>query len=393
MQPKRRPRYEVADILDLYFDEYAKKHRVSKKQRQVVAAVRKCRTGELGGHVEVCSECGHREIAYNSCRDRHCPKCQRRKREEWVRKRLEQALPIPYYLETFTLPGGELREVMRQNQGVMYEIFFASAAETLHAFAADAKYLGARIGFIGILHTWSQTLSYHPHLHFIVTGGGISRDGKEWVEPRYGGKFLFPVRGMSKVMRGKFISKVEEAYERGELEFRGEIGYLRERGAFKWFLRRMAREAFVIDSQGSPREGATAEGALRYIGRYVQGMAISNYRIEGIEGGRVRFRYKDNRDGKEKEMELEAEEFIRRWLQHVLPAGFRRVRHYGILGSGVVGKMVKLARELLRVVEVVVEAVGGRRCPVCGKGEMIGGRYLRSGEIGIWERGLAYDTS
>jgi hypothetical protein len=319
------PQYELADILRRYLDEYCARHKLSAQQRQVLEALMNCRTAVLGGHVHMGDACGHREQAYNSCRDRHCPKCQATLREHWVAARLEDLLPIPYYHLVFTLPHGTLHDLILLNKPVMYNLFFDSAAETLHTFAADPKHLGARIGFFGVLHTWSQTLGYHVHLHVIVTGGGLSPDGTEWVAPKYGERFLFPVHALSQVMRGKFLEKLEHAWRQDQVQFAGKIAPLAEPGAFKHFLRELAGEAFVVYSKapfGSP------EAVVAYLGRYSHRVAISNARIVDIEDGWIHFRYKNYRQGgRWATMKLRADAFLRRFLLHSLPKGFHKMRH------------------------------------------------------------------
>lgn len=372
-----QPRFEVADVFDRYFDDYRASHGVSRQQLKVVGAICKCRTAALGAHVRKCDHCGHLEIAYNSCRNRHCPKCQGAKQEQWVQARIQDLLPVPYHHVVFTLPDEPLHTLMLYNKSVMYDLFFQSAAETLHTFARDPEHLGAEIGFTGILHTWGQTLCYHPHLHFIVTGGGISPDGQRWESLRYGAKFLFPVKAMSQVMRGKFIGKLRRAYERGELTFEGDVAPLADQEAFECFLDQLAKKAFVIYNK--PPFG-TPEQVIAYIGRYTHRVAISNYRLLDIEDGQIRFRYRDNQDGgRRKTMVLQACEFIRRFLLHVLPEGFKKVRHYGILSGGVKRVKLALARRLLAargvVKQAIVEATERlqawvHRCPVCEVGRM-----------------------
>jgi hypothetical protein len=367
----------VADIFELYFDAYNARHKVSSQQLKVVNAIRRCRTAALGGHVRECEVCGYQEQAYNSCRNRHCPKCQYALKEKWVLARLEDLLPIPYSHLTFTL-SDLLHNLMLLNQALTYDLFFESAAETLQQFAQDPRHLGAQIGFIGILHTWGQTLIYHPHLHFIVTGGGLSRDGQRWVEPRYGGLFLFPDRALSKVMRGKFLKKLEQAFQAGQLRFEGQIAHLAEPAAFKQYLRELARTAFVVRSK--PASGAP-EQVVGYLGRYTHRVAISNHRILDVEGGQVRFRYKDNPSGgKHKVMALSAEEFIRRFLLHILPKGFKKIRHFGFLSGGVRKKKLALARRLLAArekcaglaIEVSARLQGLiNTCPRCEMGRML----------------------
>lgn len=371
-----RPCFEVADILKRYFDAHVTTHEVSGQQRKVVNAIRKCRTAALGTHVRACDVCGYREYAHNSCRNRHCPKCQFTSKERWVAARLTDLLPIPYYHSTFTL-SDLLNDVMLLNKAVTYAIFYESAAETLDLFARDPKHLGAQIGFVGILHTWGQTLIYHPHIHFIVSGGGISLDGKRWVEPKHGDKFLFPDRALSKVMRGKFLQKLEQAYLAGQLRFEGQIAHLAKPAAFKRYLRQLARTEFVVETKPP---FASPEKVVGYLGQYTHRVAISNYRILDIEGGQIRFRYKDNLDGgRWKVMSLSADEFIRRFLLHILPKGFKKIRHFGFLSGSVRKAKLAMARRLLaaqRKVREMAGVVAGRleallpRCPKCKVGKM-----------------------
>ena len=288
-QPPRtnkRPAYEVADIFNLYFDEYLRQHPVSYWQQKIVQAIRDCRTAVLGGHLRKCDHCDYEEPAYNSCRNRHCPKCQGRQKEDWVKARLAELLPVGYFHTVFTLTH-LLHPLMRGNQVVMYNIFFQSAAETLRAFAADPRYLGGKIGFIGILHIlrqaqdrlWGQRLQYHPHIHFIITGGGMTEDGKQWLNPKHGKKFLFPDKAMSLVMRGKFLEKLEKAYEAGELKLEGKLTHLAQPGAFKNLLRQLARTAFVIRSQAP---FADPEEVVAAVSEYSQQGALENGRLVEI---------------------------------------------------------------------------------------------------------------
>jgi len=402
---QERPQWEVADVFDLYFDEYRATHGVSRQQLKVVGAIRKCRTAALGAHVMACDRCGYLDFSYNSCRNRHCPKCQYGHQQEWVEARLEELLPIPYHHTVFTLPDGHLHTLMLYNKAVMYALLFHSAAETLHTFAQDPRRLGAEMGFIGILHTWGQTLCYHPHLHFIVTGGGISFDGQRWVELEYGDKFLFPVKAMSRVMRGKFIAKLRKAYAEGRLNFEGQIAHLADAAAFEGFLDELAGQAFVIYNEAP---FTSAERVVRYFGQYTQRVAISNYRILNIADSQVRLRYKDNQDGgKQKVMVLSADEFIRRFLLHILPEDFKKTRHYGILSSGVKKVKLALARKLLaaqaaaeRVVGEVKERVGEwfRQCPMCEVGRMCFQRLIEPQQLPAYRLVLVsgracFDTS
>jgi hypothetical protein len=371
-----RPAYEVADIFRLYGEAYRQKHSLTPQQAAVMRDIEICRTEALGFHADVCDGCGHIEIRYNSCRNRHCPKCQGIAKRKWVNARLTQLLPIPYYHAVFTLPT-QIFPLCQYNQELIYELIFSSAAETLKAFGKDPRWLGAEPGFYGILHTWGQTVCQHLHIHFIVTGGGLNEDG-EWVSPKCGGKFLFPVCALSKVFRGKFIGGLKKAYYDGDLTIPDEKEELREPHGFEKWLNYLVARRWVVYAK-APFAGP--EEVVRYIGRYTHRVAISNPRIISVGNGQVTFSYKDYKDsGRRKEMTLSADGFIRRFLLHVLPPGFHRIRHYGILANGKAAKNTELIRELLKTEDEAPEvtedeASGGdqteRICPVCGTGKMI----------------------
>jgi len=370
-----RPAYEVADIFRLYGADYRNKHILTPQQAKVMSDIEICRTGELGFHADVCEECGHTEIHYNSCRNRHCPKCQGAAKRKWLNARLGQLMPIPYYHAVFTLPA-MIFPLCICNQELIYNLLFAAAAETLKAFGKDARWLGAEIGFYGILHTWGQTMWLHPHLHFIVTGGGLNGDG-EWVSPKYGGRFLFPVCAVSEVFRGKFVAGLKKAYYDGELTIPEEKKELAVPYRFEQYIDRTVSRKWVVYTK-APFSGP--EEVVRYIGRYTHRVAVSNYRILSVKDGQVTFSYKDYRDGgKKKTMTLTGEEFIQRFLFHVLPEGFHRIRHYGILANGKARKNTEKVRELLKTEEKTEETAEEkepeedyrRTCPVCGKGRMV----------------------
>ncbi len=333
-----------------------------------------CRTAKLGIHVLRCPNCDYSRQEYDSCRDRHCPRCQTSNKIKWVSQRLEELLPVPYYHTVFTLPHS-LNSLALYNKEVMYDIFFKAAASTLNQFAEDPKYLGAKLGFIGILHTWGQTLAYHIHLHFIVAGGGISSDGKSWVGLPYRKEFLFPVKALSKRMRKSFAELLEKAYEHGKLVFPGNMAHLASPEAFRYFVNKVAWQNWVTYVK---KPFAGPEELLSYIGRYSHRIAISNYRLLDIQGGKVTFRYKRYRDGEvtHQTLTLSADEFIRRFLLHILPAGFKRIRHFGFLANGVRAKSLALARDLLHhlaeQVEHVIDGLGrwfenndSKLCPQC----------------------------
>jgi len=291
-------------------------------------AIEICRTSELGGHVDKCDHCGALKVSYNSCRNRHCPKCQCLDKEPWLEARKRDILSTRYFHLVFTLPE-DLRPIALRNQKVVYAILFRAVSETLKELTQDPGHLGAEVGFIAILHTWSQTLLDHPHIHCIVTGGGLSADGKRWIPCR--GKFFLPVKVLSRLFRGKFLAYLKEAYLKGELDFSGKIASLKKQAAFNGSLRDLHAKEWVVYCKPP---FANAGTVLEYLGRYSHRVAISNDRLVKLEGGRVTFRYRD-RTGNDaiKLMRLDASEFIRRFLLHILPDGFMKIRHYGILSN------------------------------------------------------------
>lgn len=336
------PRWEVADILRAHGEAYRARHPVSPEQAAVMRHLVACRTAALGGHRDACSSCGFTRISYNSCRDRHCPKCQATKRAQWLETRLERLLPVEYFHVVFTLPQ-ELKPLVLKNRRVLYRLLFRTASQTLLQLAADPKRLGAQIGFTAILHTWGQNLLFHPHLHCVVTGGGLSRDGQRWIPARSG--YFLPVDVIGSLFRGKFLAGLKQAYRTGQLRLTGSVGQLACPEAFRQLLGRLYRQKWVVYAK-LPFGGA--EQVYRYLGRYTHRVAISNSRIVSFHNGRVCFRYKDYADGNRiQQMTLSAEEFIRRFLLHVLPTGFVRIRHYGLLASRNVSTRLERCRQLL----------------------------------------------
>ena len=375
---------EVADIFRLYGSAYreSRGQQMPVRHLRAMRAIEICRTAELGGHVDECDHCGLLRVSYNSCRNRHCPKCQCLDKERWVDARKEELLPIGYFHPVFTLPEG-LRPLALRNQAVVYSILFKAAPETLKGLTEDPKYLGAEVGFIAVLHTWTQTLMDHPHLHCIVTGGGLSPDGKRWIPCK--GDFFLPLKVLSRLFRGKFLAHLKKAYEKGKLVFPGKIAPLKEKAAFNRLLKALYKQEWVVYCK--PPFGS-AEMVMDYLGRYTHRVAISNERLVKLENDRVTFRYRDRNDNDTvKLMTLHASEFIRRFLLHVLPDGFVKIRHYGILSNR--NRKSKLARcmRLLRVRypdhnrekprepwEDLLERITGvdpRICPYCGKGKMV----------------------
>lgn len=342
-----RPRLEVADILRTHGAEYRARHRVSPEQSCVMRHLAACRTAVLGGHRDACGQCGFTRISYNSCRDRHCPKCQSAHRAAWLDARLERLLPVEYFHVVFTLPE-QLQPLALKNRRVVYDLLFRAASQTLLQLAADPKRLGAQIGFTAVLHTWGQNLRFHPHLHCVVTGGGLSPDGSQWITARQG--YFLPVKVLSKLFRGKFLAGLKEAYHAGKLELTGSVAELTDPRRFRGLLDGLYRQAWVVYAK-SPFGGA--EQVYRYLGRYTHRVAISNGRLIALEAGQVRFRYKDYADGSTwKIMQLSAEEFLRRFLLHVLPKRFVRIRHYGLLAGRNVPTRLARCRELLRSLTV-----------------------------------------
>jgi Putative transposase/Transposase zinc-binding domain len=367
---------EVADIFRRHGDAYRQTRdgHLGRVERRVMSAIELCRTAELGGHIEACSDCGMVRCAYNSCRNRHCPKCQGSARADWLAARQAELLPVPYFHVVFTLPP-PVAEIAFQNKEMVYAILFRAAAETLTTIAADPKHLGAEIGFVAVLHTWGQTLHHHPHIHCVVPGGGPSLDGSHWVGCRPG--FFLPVRVLSRLFRRLFLDQLRAAFEARELGFFGALADLAEPAAFSRLLGELRRVDWVVYAK--PPFGGP-EQVLAYLGRYTHRVAIANARLISMTDDEVAFRWKDYRHhGKSKVMTLDPHEFIRRFLLHTLPDGFHRIRHYGFLANGHRTEKLALCRRLLEVAPAQPTASpcderGPQRvldrCPCCG-GTMI----------------------
>jgi hypothetical protein len=337
-----RPRLEVADVLRAYGDAYRAAHPVSPAQAKVMRRLASCRTAALGGHIDACAGCGFVRVSYNSCRDRHCPKCQAGKRAAWLDDRLERLLPVPYFHVVFTLPD-ILHPLVLHNPAALYDLLFRAAAGTLLTLAADPKRLGAQVGFTAILHTWGQNLLFHPHLHCVVTGGGLSSDQARWIagNPRY----FLPVRVLGKLFRGKFLAGLRAAYDAGELTLSGSASRFADPNVFHQLVSDLYRRPWVVYAQ--PPFGGP-EHVFRYLGRYSHRVAIANSRLVAIDDGHVSFTWKDYADGSQvKVMRLTADEFLRRFLLHVLPKGFVRVRHYGLMAGSSAATKLPRCRELL----------------------------------------------
>ncbi len=384
-----RSRLEVADIFRDHGPAWrqANAGHVSLGQLKVMSAIESCRTAALGGHVARCEKCSHTLIAYNSCRNRHCPKCQGAAAKEWLAEREAELLPVPYFHVVFTLPG-RIADIAYQNKAVIYDLLFKASAETLLTIAADPKHLGARIGILSVLHTWGSALTHHPHVHMIVPGGGFSLHGTKWVACRPG--FFLPVRVLSRLFRRLFLDKLVAAHAVGELRFFSNHAPLTEAQAFAAYLAPLRNSEWVVYCKrpfGGPEE------VLRYLARYTHRVAISNRRLVALDNNGVTFKWKDYRiEGPEryKLMTLATHEFIRRFLMHVLPQSFHRIRYYGLLASGKRAENIARARKLLAVPLIPIDAIKAATtkpdepkapehpCPCCG-GRMV--------IIEIFERG------
>jgi len=337
-----RPRLEVADVVRAHAECYLMRHAASAAQRRVLRAIARCRTAALGGHIAECDHCRHRKIAYNSCRNRHCPKCQGTATARWLQQRATELLPVPYFHVVFTLPD-TLRPLALQNPRLLYSGLFQAAAETLLEVAAHPKRGAVRIGFLAVLHTWGQNLLHHPHVHCVVPGGGLSEDGLRWIPGR--ANYFLPTRILSRVFRGKFIHWLKRMRERGELQFHGQLRGLCDAETWQQFLRRAVRRPWVVYAKapfGGPAQ------VLKYLARYTHRVAISNRRLVSLQEGKVTFRYKDYaRNQTRKLLTLEGEEFLRRFLLHVLPRGFVRIRHYGYMANRERSENLERCRRLL----------------------------------------------
>jgi hypothetical protein len=381
-----RPKLEVADVFRRYGEAYREEHgaSMSTRQRRVMTAVEVCRTAALGGHLERCDDCGHERNAFNSCRDRHCPKCQSLARARWIDNRKAELLEVPYFHVVFTVPA-EIAAIVLQNKKAVYDILFRVTAETLTTIAADPTHLGARIGFFAVLHSWGQNLMFHPHLHCVVPGGGPSPNGTRWVSRR--AKFFLPVRVLSRLFRRLFLESLGKAFDAGKLQFFGKLESLQDRAAFTRYLAPLQTLQWVVYAK-APFAGP--EQVLDYVGRYTHRVAISNHRLLEIDNDQIRFLWKDYRhDDQVSTMTLTSEEFIRRFLLHVLPNGFRRIRYYGFLGNRHREENLALCRHLLGMQAAESATAASpqetdylghyedltgrslRQCPHCGRGSMI----------------------
>jgi len=372
---------EVADILRQFGEDYRKAHRMPLHHLRAMRAIEVCRTATLGGHRYKYS-CGHVDISYNSCRNRHCPKCQTLQKEKWIEARCEDLLPVRYFHVVFTIPS-ELNPLVLMNQKVMYNILFRSVAETLMTLSDNPKHLGARTGFIGVLHTWGQNLMDHPHIHCVVPGGGLSPDGTRWVSCRK--NFFIHVKVLSKLFKNKFLDYLKNSFESGDLIFPGGISRLGDPETFEVFRGQFYDKKWVVYCR-PPFDNA--DGVLKYLGRYTHRIAISNNRILNVQDGNVSFRWRDYADGdKQKTMTVKADEFIRRFLLHVLPPRYVRIRHFGLLANRSRKDNIALCHELIDGCKTVTKekvkpepwqdqllricGIDINICPVCKKGTMV----------------------
>jgi hypothetical protein len=368
------PRVEVADILRVQGDRFIERYRsrLSYQQLAVLRALRRCRTSSLGGHVDRCSSCGHQAISYNSCRNRHCPKCQAQARQRWLAAREQELLGVPYFHVVFTLPH-QLNALCRRNATLVYNLLFRASAESMLELAADPKHLRAEIGFLSILHTWGQNLMLHPHVHCLVPAGGLSPDHQRWVHPKYA--FFLPVKVLARIFRKRFVKGLRRAYYHNQLSFGGKTAPLAQPTRFQAFLDTLFDQNWIVYAK--PSFGGS-RAVLRYLGRYTHRVAISNHRLLAFDGERVTFRWKDYANGnKLRTMTIPASEFLRRFLQHVLPRGFVRIRQFGYLASPCRTARLTLARKLLnfipaRKTPTAPVVIASWDCPRCGGSMQIG---------------------
>ena len=399
----KRPRLEVAEVFRRYGQAFRKSYGRSPAQNRVMGALIQCRTAALGGHVQECDHCLERQVSYNSCRNRHCPKCQGSQTAQWLDAQQPHLLPVPYFHVVFTLPQ-LLASLALQNPGVVYGLLFQAASRTLLEVAANPRHLGAKIGFLAVLHTWGQNLHHHPHIHCVVPAGGLSPDGSRWVSSS--SHFFLPVRVLSRLFRGKFLALLHKAFEDGRLRFHGSLQSLAHSPTFTRLLSRARSTEWVVYAK--PPFGGP-DTVLKYLARYTHRVAISNHRLLSLEAAAVTFRYKDYARGRRlRVLRLEATEFIRRFLLHVLPTRFVRIRRYGLLANAQRERKLAQCRELLAGVDGKMDPkdleeelpVGEKpgdspevpstgitdgeckshRCPVCQEGVM---RWVH--ELAPWE--------
>jgi hypothetical protein len=378
-----RPPLEVADLVRAAGNSFIEQSRkwISWKHVKVLLAIARCRTTALGGHLDECTRCGHRAISYNSCRNRHCPKCQAGARERWLEKRRRELLPTPYVHVVFTLPR-PLAPLVLQNKKFIYDLLFRTSAETLLEVACDPKHLGAEIGFFSVLHTWNQKLELHPHVHCVVPAGGLSADHTRWIKPHY--DFFLPVKVLSRVFRGKFYAALKRAFHNGRLNFHGDLKILADPETFAAWMRPLFRKDWVVYAK--PPFGGPAY-VLRYLGRYTHRVAISNHRLVSLADGKVTFRWRDSaHHNEQKLLTLALDEFLRRFLLHLLPQAFVRIRHFGFLANRRRATTLPLCLHLLHSTPHTTQAISSDSpnelwiCPKCA-GPMVVIERLTAAEI------------
>ena len=372
---------ELADVFRRYGEDFRRKNYLSSEQSKSMRHIEICRTAELGGHIEICNHCGFQKNAYNSCRDRHCPKCQTLVKEKWLKARKSELLPCPYFHSVFTLPH-ELNPLILTNKRTMLSILFVAVKETLQAFAADPQWrLEGQLGFISVLHTWNQKLMDHFHLHCIIPAGALSFDKKKWVATK--NKYLFRVQSLAKEFRKRYLRKLENAYKQNKLKFYGRSSGFKLEKRFLQLIETAQSKSWIVYSK-QPFGGP--EQVLEYLGRYTHRVAITNNRLTAMRDGNVTFTYRDRSDdNKKKELTVTAEEFIRRYLLHILPTGFMKIRYYGFLASTNKKESIPFIQQLIApnlktidkqeetIQEIMLRLTGNdiSRCPKCAKGEMI----------------------
>jgi Putative transposase/Transposase zinc-binding domain len=368
----RRPPLEVADLIHIAGDAFIERNRqwIGWKQVKVLLAIARCRTAALGGHLDECTRCGHRTISYNSCRNRHCPKCQTGARERWIAARQRELLPTRYVHVVFTLPR-ELAPLALQNKKTVYDLLFRASAETLMEVARDPRHLGAEIGFFTVLHTWNQKLGLHPHVHCVIPAGGLSFDHTRWIRSHY--RFFLPIKVLSRVFRGKFVAALKRAFQDGQLSFHGDLQLLAQPKTFCSWLRPLFRKDWVVYAK---RPFGGPEYVLQYLGRYTHRVAISNHRLVSFADGQVTFRWRDSaHNNEQKLLTLPLHEFLRRFLLHLLPQGFVRIRNFGFLANRRRATLLPLCFHLLGAAQKPptqpdASSTNGSadlwRCPECG---------------------------
>ncbi len=358
-----RPTLEVADIVRRTGNRFLEQQQshLAWPHRKVLDAIVRCRTAALGGHLDKCVSCGHQAISFNSCRNRHCPKCQGNARAKWLAARSAELLPVPYFHVVFTLPHS-LSALVLQNKRLLYDLLYRTSAATMLELARDPKHLGADIGFLGVLHTWGQNLEHHPHVHYIVPAGGLALDGSRWIDSSR--RFFLPVHALSRLFRGKFVAGLKQLFAQSELQFHGSQQYLTAPGCFPSFLRQLFRQDWVVYAK--PPFGG-AEHVLNYLARYTHRVAISNHRLVAFESDRVSFRWRDYaHGGKKKVMTISGHEFLRRFLLHVLPGSLVRIRHFGLFSNRRRCAALERCRSLLGLaMRADPPEQHSLRCPTC----------------------------